>query len=87
MRDPHPADTDRRTNRLGELATHLVVFVAVNAALATPDGFDPTEGHVWGWGVGLAAHALAVLGHGATRSLRLAARQSHQPAEPSGETS
>jgi hypothetical protein len=50
----------RIEDRLG-FAFHLLVWFAVNLGLAVAQGVDLTRGTVWGWGIGLSAHALYVL--------------------------
>ena len=50
----------RVEDRLG-LALHAFIWLAVNFGLAVAHGIDLTRGTVWGWGIGLAAHALYVL--------------------------
>lgn len=65
----------RRVDQLVGLTAHVLAFVTVNAVLFAPAGFDPEAGHFWGWGVGVAAHALAVLGPGSRIRQRLIQRR------------
>jgi hypothetical protein len=63
MPSPEAAQQRARTrveDRLG-FALHVLVWFAVNLGLAVAHGIDLTRGTVWGWGIGLAAHALYVL--------------------------
>jgi len=71
-----------RVERLGGLAAHLLAFLLVNAVLFTQTGFRPGAGHFWGWGIGVAAHAFAVVGPGARLKERLITRQLSREPEP-----
>lgn len=71
MTDPRYAHAAAHVERLTGLAAHAASFVLVNVAIFSGTGFRPTAGHFWGWGIGLAAHALVVLGPGARARRRL----------------
>lgn len=64
-----------RVDQLMGLAVHVLAFLTVNAVLFTPTGFRPEAGHFWGWGIGVAAHAFAVLGPGSRIRQNLIRRQ------------
>jgi hypothetical protein len=54
---------------------HALAFAAVNAALFAKHGVDFGAGYFWGWGIGLGAHALLVLGPAARWRDRLIDRE------------
>jgi hypothetical protein len=64
--DPTVASADRayrhaknRVDQLWGFFVHALVFVGVNLGLAVAaGGFDPGAGYFWGWGIGVAAHAV-----------------------------
>lgn len=63
------------------LTAHLRAFLTVNAVLFAPTGFNPKAGHFWGWGLGVAAHALAVFGPGSRIRRHLVQRQLRRTSE------
>lgn len=71
----------RRVDQLVGLAAHALAFLTVNAVLFAPAGFNPEAGHFWGWGIGVAAHALAVLSPGSRIRQRLIQRQLQRTSE------
>jgi hypothetical protein len=76
--DPRYAAAERHVNRLGGWAVHVLAFLLVNAGIAAQSGFEPTAGHVWGWGLGVAAHTVAALGPGGALKERLIQRELHR---------
>lgn len=56
----HAART--RVDAVLGLAVHVLAYLAVNAGIAVAQGLDLGRGVVWGWGIGVAAHAAFVLG-------------------------
>lgn len=75
MSDEHYETAERRVNQRSGLAVHALVFLVVNAVLFGQSGFEPAAGHFWGWGIGLGAHALFVLGSGTTLKQRMIQRE------------
>lgn len=71
----------RRVDQLVGLTAHVLAFLAVNAVLFAPAGFNPEAGHFWGWGLGVAAHALAVLGPGSRIRQHLIQHQLHRTSD------
>ena len=65
MDTPRPTDpVERRLLELREFYTHLVVYIAINGVLVVANWLTgPPRWVLWplfGWGLGLAAHAAAV---------------------------
>ena len=76
-----PGEAPRRRRRSGldhrgassaGLAAHTAAYVLVNLGIALQSGLDVTSGVVWGWGIGLNAHALSFVRTPARRCSRLA---------------
>jgi hypothetical protein len=66
MTKDRPTDpVERRILELREFYSHLVIYLVINGVLAVANWFmGPPRWVLWplfGWGVGLAAHAAAVL--------------------------
>lgn len=67
-RSEHDAAVERATKRVKELRdfyVHLAVYVVVNAGLVLldlvqGDGLQWAQWVIFGWGIGLAAHAVSV---------------------------
>lgn len=46
---------------IAKLGVHLLAFITINATITGQTGLDPTAGHVWGWGTGVAFHTTSIL--------------------------